>query len=65
MNLTNNLTLNNLFENSCKLFSNNPFLSFVNGKALTYNKVNNKVQKISCFLQKYGVKKGDKIAIFS
>jgi len=63
--MNNELTLNNLFENSSKLYSNNPFLSFVNGEALTFNDVKNKTITISSFLQKYGVKKSDKIAIFS
>ncbi len=65
MDLSKKLTLNSVFEESCKLNSNNPFLSFVNGNALTYDDVNNKIQTLSCFLQKYGVNKGDKIAIFS
>ncbi|MBE9469224.1 MAG: AMP-binding protein [Bacteroidetes bacterium] len=65
MDLSNNLNLNSLFEKSCELHSNKPFLSFVNGKPLTFNDVNFKVQKLSWFLQKYGVEKGTKIAIFS
>ncbi len=65
MDLKKNMTLNNIFEKSCKLYSNKTFLSFVNGNALTFNDVNNKIKIISYFLQKFGTNKGDKIAIFS
>lgn len=65
MDLKKNMTLNNIFEKACKLYSNKTFLSFVNGDALTFNDVNNKIKIISYFLQKFGTNKGDRIAIFS
>lgn len=65
MTKLNKLTLPALFDNSISKYSNNNALSFVNNKPLTYKDFDIEVTAIKQKLQKFGIKKGDKVAILS
>lgn len=54
-----------LWKNSLAKFSNRPALSFVNGTPFTYQQIDEKIKKTSALLQSLGIKKGDRVSIFS
>ena len=54
-----------LWKNSLAKFSNRPALSFVNGTPFTYQQINDKIIQVSSILQTLGIKKGDRVSIFS
>ena len=54
-----------LWKNSLAKFSNRPALSFVNGTPFTYQQINDKIKQVSSILQSLGIKKGDRVSIFS
>ena len=54
-----------LWRNSLAKFSNRPALSFVNGTPFTYQQINDKIIQVSSILQSLGIKKGDRVSIFS
>lgn len=54
-----------LWKNSLAKFSNRPALSFVNGTPFTYQQINDKIIQVSSILQSLGIKKGDRVSIFS
>lgn len=54
-----------LWKNSLAKFSNRPALSFVNGTPFTYQQINDKIIQVSSMLQSLGIKKGDRVSIFS
>jgi long-chain acyl-CoA synthetase len=59
------LTFPVLFEESVKNHGEAPFLAFVGETPLTFNEVNDSVQKLIGLLAQKGFAKGDKIAILS
>lgn len=59
------LNLYKFLENASAKFPNSPSLAFVGEKHLTYREFNTKVLKLAYSLQKHGVKKGSKVAIWS
>lgn len=54
-----------LLNNTLSKFSSRPALSFVNGTPLTYEQIESKVKEVSALLHSLGIKKGDKVSIFS
>ena len=54
-----------LWKNSLAKFSNRLALSFVNGTPFTYQQINDKIIQVSSILQSLGIKKGDRVSIFS
>lgn len=63
--LLKKLTLPELLHNSCSLFKNNLSLNFVQSGKRTYQDLYNEVISISNYLLASGIRKGDKVAIFS
>lgn len=59
------LTLPNQFQNSVSLHENQPALGFVGEKAKTYREMNSDIQALMAWMEKLGIKQGDKIAILS
>ncbi|HKK80957.1 MAG TPA: AMP-binding protein [Prolixibacteraceae bacterium] len=60
-----NRTLRSLFYNSVEKNSSHPSLGFVGEDPLTFKEVKNKVESLVAFLQHKGIKKGDKVGIYS
>ena len=54
-----------LLENTLSKFAERPALSFVNGTPYTYEQIGKKVKKVSALLHALGIKKGDRVSIFS
>ena len=65
MNKLENQTLPFLLKNSVKLYGKKIALSYVNKEPLTYNDLNNEIEKIKKLLIDQGITKGDKVAILS
>jgi len=59
------LTLKALYDNSISSYGEYPFVQFVDGEVLSYNAFHLKVTEIKEMLHTYGIKKGDKVALFS
>lgn len=59
------LTLKELVENAVKNFSEFPAVSFVEGTPLNYYELGREIEKIADLLATLGLKKGDKVALFS
>jgi long-chain acyl-CoA synthetase len=59
------LTLKSLIENAVQSFPDNPSISFVEGQPINYTQLGNEIERISDMLFSYGLKKGDKVALFS
>ncbi len=59
------LTINSMLSESTEKFSNNPALSFVGEKPVTYSTLHGRVKEISSFLREKGISKGDRIALLS
>ena len=58
-------TFQHLLENSVKLFSNRPAVSFANEEPITYKEFYKRIQNGKKLLTNLGIKKGDHIAILS
>ncbi|NLM01475.1 MAG: long-chain fatty acid--CoA ligase [Treponema sp.] len=54
-----------LFNNSVKKFGSSKALSFVDTEPITYNELADMTEKVARLLASLGVKKGDKVAIYS
>ena len=61
----NPLTLKSLIDYSVKKFGKMPSVSFVDGKPITYAELGKQIDEISNILFSLGLKKGDKVALFS
>ena len=59
------LTLKSLIENSLASFTNNPSISFVEGTPMSYAEIGQEIQNTANLLFSLGLKKGDKVALFS
>ncbi len=59
------LTLAELLKSSFSKFSSNYSLGFTDGKNLTYKELQIEVEKVGTNLRKWGIQKGDKVAILS
>ncbi|OIP01848.1 MAG: hypothetical protein AUJ98_03065 [Bacteroidetes bacterium CG2_30_33_31] len=59
------LNLNDFLINSAKEYSNRPVLGFVGEKPMTYSEFYDEVNKLTYHLHEHGVKKFDKVAIWS
>ena len=59
------LTLKALFDNSIKSFSSRPAFQFVGEDVITYEQLGKNVADIQNLLVEYGIKKGDRVAIYS
>ncbi|MEM1539320.1 MAG: long-chain fatty acid--CoA ligase [Candidatus Bathyarchaeia archaeon] len=58
------ITLPQVLENSANEYPNKPAIIFED-KALTYEKLNDNVKRFASALQYLGIKKGDRVAVFS
>ena len=59
------LTLKALFENSIQSYATRPALQFVDGNVLSYEALGKEVAAIQVVLRKYGIKAGDRVALYS
>ncbi len=59
------LTLKSIIDYSVKKFAQMPSVSFVDGEPITYEELGKKMEEISILLFSLGLKKGDKVALFS
>jgi len=59
------LTLKALFENSMTSYGDKLALAILDGEEMSYTAFGVKVQKVQEMLREYGIRKGDKVAIYS
>ncbi len=59
------LTLKALFDNSVKSYAERPAVQFVDGHTVSYGKLAEKVEFIQEMLKEYGIKTGDRVALYS
>ncbi|MEA3455763.1 MAG: AMP-binding protein [Campylobacterota bacterium] len=59
------LTLKSLFDYSISTYAERPAVQFVDGEAISYEELAKKVKTIQEMLQEYGIRKGDKVALYS
>lgn len=59
------LTLPSFLHHSVKHYANCPSISFVDGEPITYSELGRKIDQIATLLLSFGLKKGDKVALFS
>ena len=59
------LTLKELFDHSIAAYGNRPAVQFAGENPITYQELAQQVEKIQEMLQKYGIRQGDKVALFS
>lgn len=59
------MTLKSLIYNAIEKFPSNLSISYVSGEPITYQVLGEKVEEIADLLFSYGLKKGDKVALFS
>lgn len=59
------LTFPSLFEETVKTHGNSYAYSFVDEQPMTYNEAADRIKALIAFLEKAGVKPGDRVAIFS
>lgn len=59
------LTLKALFDYSTKTYSDRPAVQFVDGEPITYAQLAQNVEILQEMLRTYGVKPGDKVALYS
>jgi long-chain acyl-CoA synthetase len=65
MENTNKYTLNAFLSRSFEKYSQNDFLGFSDEKPKSYAEIHEEVKSVVAFLENLGVKRGDKVAIFS
>lgn len=58
-------TFQALLKNTVNKFGKRPALSFVSGKPMTYNEMNNNINSVKKLLFSLGISKGDKVVLFS
>lgn len=59
------MTLKSLINNTIENFPSRPSIAFVSGEPMTYNELATEIDTIAAILFSYGLKKGDKVALFS
>jgi len=59
------LTLKALFDNSVESYTERPAVQFVDGHAVSYGKLAEKVEFVQEMLKEYGIKAGDRVALYS
>ena len=59
------LTLKALFENTINAYADRPAVQFVDGDVMTYVALGQKVEEIQEVLREYGIKAGDRVALYS
>ena len=59
------LTLKSLFDYSINTYAERPAVQFVDGEVIRYKELAEKVKIIQDMLQKYGIRRGDKVALYS
>ncbi len=59
------LTFKALFDYSTKTYADRPAVQFVDGEPITYAQLAQKVETIQEMLHTYGIKPGDKVALYS
>ncbi len=58
-------TIPEIFRRSVEKFPSRPAFGYVDDQPMTYSQLNEKVMGICAILEEEGIKKGDKVAIFS
>ena len=59
------LTLKSLYDHSIATYSDRPFVQFSGEEPITYRQFSQQVEEIQEMLKKYGIRQGDKVALFS
>jgi len=59
------LTLKALFDNSVESYTERPAVQFVDGHAVSYGKLAQKVEFVQEMLKEYDIKAGDRVALYS
>lgn len=59
------LTLKALFENSIESYGDKLAMRIVDAEGMSYAEFGNKVEEVQAILRDYGIRKGDKVAIYS
>lgn len=59
------LTLKSMIDHSVNTFADSPSVSFVDGSPISYRELGQQIDLLSEKLFSYGLKKGDKVALFS
>ena len=59
------LTLKYMIDYSVKNFADSPSVSFVDGSPISYKELGTQIDLLAAKLFSYGLKKGDKVALFS
>ena len=59
------LTLRSLYQYSVKMYTDRPALGFVNEEQMSYAILEEKVTETQALLRKYGIRRGDKVALYS
>jgi len=59
------LTFPSLFDNAVRKYGQADFLSFVDKTPLTYQEVNDEINKLKALLTQHGIEKGDRISLLS
>jgi len=59
------LTLKSLYDHSIAAYSDRPFVQYAGKEPMTYRQFSQQVEKVQEMLQKYGIRQGDKVALFS
>ena len=59
------LTLKSLFEYSIKTYGDKPALQVAGSKGMSYTEFGEKVEEVQALLREYGIRKGDKVGLYS
>ena len=59
------LTLKALFEYSIKEYGNKPALQVAGSEGINYTEFGQKVEEVQALLREYGIRKGDKVGLYS
>jgi len=59
------LTLKALFEYSIKEYGNKPALQVAGSEGMNYTEFGQKVEEVQALLREYGIRKGDKVGLYS
>jgi len=59
------LTLKSLFDYSIKTYGDKPALQVAGSKGMSYTEFGEKVEEVQALLREYGIRKGDKVGLYS
>ncbi len=58
-------TLKSLIDNAVQSFPDNPSIAFIDNEPISYSQLGKEIERVADLLFSYGLKKGDKVALFS